>query len=187
VARGRRLLSASASPGDEGLPCAVLFPDLVHLPDQTALRCLVRAYSSCGAALFGLRVTTEGELFGRTAAVELAEPLLSPAAFAEARASGRPLRITAVRPASGAPGEIVTTFAQIETPAFAAAVEAHCRTSAGLLDDRGLLRALGALAEAGALYGVLLPGEIIDLGTLPGYLAAARRFFGGDARLREVS
>ena len=44
--------------------------------------------------------------------------------------------------------------------------------------------ALARLAAAGGLYGVLLPGEVVDLGSLPGYLDAVRRFLDHRAALR---
>jgi len=176
-----------------GTGIAVLFPDLVHLPDQTALRRLTAAHAACGAAVFGLRTVERTETLGSTAVVCLQEPLLTPSALAEARASGRPLRIVDVRAKeqceSGFPdgtrGELVTTFGQIQTPAFAQAVQARCRVAPSApLADAHLLPALRDLASKGELYGVLLPGEILDLGTMPGYLHAATRFLTGTARLR---
>jgi UTP-glucose-1-phosphate uridylyltransferase len=168
---------------------AVLFPDLVHLPDQTALARLYAAHEACGAAVFGLRLATGADQLGATAAVRLEQPL-GPADLEAARASGRPLRIREVGPKLGVPDELCTTFAQIQSPAMTRAIEARCRTgstSGAPLDDSQLVPALNELSAGGALYGVLLPGEIIDLGNMPGYLDAARRFLSGTARLRGLS
>jgi len=161
---------------------AVLFPDLVHLPDQTALAQLCAAHAACGGAVFGLRIAAPGEPLASSAAVRLRE---TPEQLAEARASGRPLRIFGVGPATGAAGEILTTFGQIHTPSLGAAIAAHCRPSVeGPLQDARFVMALDALAAAGGLFGVLLSGEVLDLGSLPGYLAASGRFLSGTARLR---
>lgn len=93
----------------------------------------------------------------------------------------------------------MTTFGQISTPALDRAITAHCRSGKNaalpslpsfplfpLFDDTNFLAALDDLAAAGELYGVLLPGEILDLGTLPGYLDAVARFLSGAARLRGI-
>jgi UTP-glucose-1-phosphate uridylyltransferase len=166
-------------------PCAVLFPDLVHLPDQTALKRLVAAHAACGAAVFGLRLAVPGEATISAAAVRLHEPLTSPGELLAAQKSGRPLRIASVGPATFAAGELLTTFGQIHTDALGEAIEARCRPAAtSPLEDRHFLAALDDLARTGGLYGVLLAGEILDLGTLPGYLDAATRFISGTARLR---
>ena len=89
------------------------------------------------------------------------------------------------RPVANAAGEILTTFGQIHTPSLGAAIAAHCRPSVeGPLQDARFVMALDALAAAGGLFGVLLSGEVLDLGSLPGYLAASGRFLSGTARLR---
>jgi UTP--glucose-1-phosphate uridylyltransferase len=171
-------------------PVAVLFPDLVHLPDQTALVRLVAAYERCGAALFGLRLFSPASSCAPTTAVKLDEPLQTAAQLDEARASGRPLRIRGIGPARGVPGELLTTFGQLHSPALQALIEVHCRPAGDPsrpLDDGKLLLALGELAARGGLYGVLLDGEILDVGNLPGYLDAAGRFLRGAARLRGLS
>lgn len=176
---------------DAALPCAVLFPDLVHLPNQTALQRLAVAHAACGAAVYGLRIAGPNEPVQSTLAVELAEPLTEPAARSLARESGHPLRIARVRKlgVGGArPGELLTTFGQIETPKLREAISTHCRLRPDApLEDAHLLAALDALGAEGGLYGVLLPGEVLDLGSLPGYLEALSRFLDGTARLRELS
>lgn len=184
------LASAEAATADEPpTAVAVLFPDLVHLPDQTALSQLVLAHGQCGAALFGLREVAPDSLCAPTAAVRLAEPL-TPSQRLEAKKSGRPLRLTGVTAATGAADELLTTFGQLHTPQLNAAIEAHCRPGGDRsrpLDDGKLLAALDDLASQGGLYGVLLDGEVVDTGTLPGYLDAAGRFLRGAARLRGLS
>jgi UTP-glucose-1-phosphate uridylyltransferase len=184
VARGRALLTRSDGSDESALPCAVLFPDLLHLPDQTALKTLCAAHSECGAAVIGLRTSPPGDHSSPTTAVRLADPLTTRTAIEAAQKSGRPLRIAGLSRPSAEPLELRTTFAQIETVAFVRAVDKHCRKQPGAaLDDRGLLAALCELAEAGQLYGVLLPGEIVDLGNLRSYVATAARFFTGACRL----
>lgn len=189
VERGLAVSFANAETAEAQTAVAVLFPDLVHLPDQTALSQLAVAHAQCGAALFGLREVAPNSLCAPTAAVRLAEPL-TPSERLEAKKSGRPLRLTGITTATGAPGELLTTFGQLHTPQMNAAIEAHCRPGGDRsrpLDDGKLLAALDDLASQGGLYGVLLDGEVVDTGTLPGYLDAAGRFLRGAARLRGLS
>lgn len=176
VARG---LALTAS------PCAVVFPDLIHLPDQTALTRLFAAHAACGQAVIGLRAPPPGGLPGNAVAVELPPEFASPAAREHAAATATPLPIRAVGPRRGVPGELLTTFGQIQTAALDAAIDDCCRRHPGApLADDGLLSALAQLAAAGGLYGALLPGEVVDLGSLPGYLDAVRRFLDHRAALR---
>jgi len=166
-------------------PCAVVFPDLIHLPDQTALARLFAAHAVCGQAVIGLRAAPADAFPGNAVAVELPPEYMSPAALEHATATGAPLPIRAVGLRRGVPGELLTTFGQLQTAAFDAAIESCCRRHpAGPLADDGLLAALAQLAAAGGLYGVLLPGEVVDLGSLPGYLEAVRRFLDHRAALR---
>jgi len=166
-------------------PCAVVFPDLIHLPDQTALARLFAAHAACGQAVIGLRTPPPGAFPGNAVAVELPPEYASPAAREQAMATGAPLPIRAVGPRRGVPGELLTTFGQIQTGALDAAIEACCRRHPGApLADEGLVAALARLAGQGGLYGVLLPGEVVDLGSLPGYLDAVRRFLDHRAALR---
>jgi UTP-glucose-1-phosphate uridylyltransferase len=179
----RGLLALTAT-GHRDQAVAVLFPDLVQLPDQTALVRLVAGYAECRQALFGLRRAVENEPPTSTVAVQL-EAKLSEGELDSALRRGQPLRIVALGPARGVAGELLTTFGQIQSPAMSAAIEAHCRRQPGApLEDRYLAAALASLATSGGLYGVLIPGEIIDLGSLPSYLAASRRFLDGGAKLR---
>lgn len=170
VERGQAALGAQ----DETV--AVLFPDLLHLPDQTALKHLLAAHAEVGEALFGLRQVRAGDLATPTAAVRVTE-----------LPGKQALRVVELGRPTGAPGELLTTFGQLQTPALGRAIERCCRRQAGAtLDDSGLLAALNELARAGELYGALLPGEVLDLGTLPSYLDASRRFLSGAGRLREL-
>jgi UTP--glucose-1-phosphate uridylyltransferase len=160
-------------------PCAVLFPDLIHLPDQTGLAELQAAHAACGEAVIGLRVTSPAAP-GNTAAVTVPEGY-----SAALRQPGAPLPICAVGPARGAPGELLTTLGQIHTTALGDAIEACCRPHRdGPLADGGFLNALDRLARAGKLYGTVLSGEVIDLGSLPGYLDAVARFATGARTFR---
>jgi UTP-glucose-1-phosphate uridylyltransferase len=173
VARGRALTA---------LPYAVLFPDLLHLPDQTALSRLAAAHAACGQAVIGLR-RAEPTPAGNTVAVTV------PPEFGQRLAQGllhsEPLPLCGVGPARGLPGELVTTFGQIHTPALEDAIVECCRAQPGApLADSAFVHALDRLARAKGLYGVLLPGQVLDLGSLPGYLDAATRFLSGAARLR---
>ncbi|HNN90807.1 MAG TPA: NTP transferase domain-containing protein [Pseudomonadota bacterium] len=164
---------------------AVLFPDLLHLPDQTALAGLVAAYQQTGQAVFGLRRAEPAGPQGSTLAVQLAPPFdeLAPAAIP----TGTPLPIRALRPSTGQPNELLTTFGQIQTPAWDAALARFCRDAAtGTLRDGGFLAALNALASDGGLCGTLLPGTVLDLGSLPGYAAAVHHFSVAGARLRRL-
>lgn len=182
VERGIGALPPSPSDGPFAA-VAVLFPDLLHLPDQTALGGLVAAYQQTGQAVFGLRRAEPVGPQGSTLAVQLATPFdgLAPAAIP----MGTPLPIRALRPSTGQPDELLTTFGQIQTPAWDAALARFCRDSAtGTLRDGGFLAALNALASDGGLCGTLLPGAVLDLGSLPGYAAAVHHFSVAGARLR---
>lgn len=184
VERGIAALPPSLPPHPEGA-VAVLFPDLLHLPDQTALGALQAAHAQTGQAVFGLRRAQPQSLVGTTLAVQLGPPYaaLPPAALPP----GTPLPIVGLRPSRGQPDELLTTFGQVQTPAWAAALDRHCRPHpAGPLHDAGFLAALNALAGEGGLCGTLLPGEVLDLGSLPGYAAAVRHFSVASARLRDV-
>lgn len=171
-----------------GMPCAVVFPDLVHLPDQTALARLFAAHAACGEAVIGLRPPDPAAPVGNTVAVTLAPEYASAGARQQAAASGAPLPICGVGPVQGVPGELLTTFGQIHTQALDAAIAACCRPRPDVpLIDSGLVHALNRLATQGLLYGVLLPGEIVDLGSLSGYLEASGRFLSRRAALRGLS
>ena len=178
---GLRALDPGASQAD----VAVLFPDLLHLPDQTALSHLCAAHRQTGRAVFGLRRAQPDDRPGSTLAVRLAAPFCGlPTADLPLSI---PLPIVALQPASGHADELLTTFGQVQTPAWNQALDRHCRhADTGALQDTGFLSALNALAREGELFGAILPGQILDLGTLSGYAAAVQRFSVASNRLRDV-
>lgn len=168
-----------------GMPCAVVFPDLIHLPDQTALARLFAAHAACGQAVIGLRCADPKATVGNTVAVTLAPEYASASAMQRAEATGTPLPIWSVGPPRGTPGELLTTFGQIHTKAFDDAIAACCRPRPDVpLADGGMMHALHRLARQGLLFGVLIPGEVIDVGSLGGYLEAAERFLSRRATFR---
>lgn len=178
-----RGLAALPAPTSDATATAVLFPDLLHLPDQTALTVLQAAYRQTGGAVFGLRRAQAAGPQGSTLAVQIAAPYADRASADLPTAT--PLPIVSLRPSQGRPDELLTTFGQIQTPAWDAALDRYCRDPLiSVLRDGGFLAALNALAAAGGLWGTLLPGDLLDLGSLAGYAAAARFFSVAGCRLR---
>lgn len=179
------LRALAVVPGASQAAVAVLFPDLLHLPDQTALSHLCSAHRQTGRAVFGLRRAQPDDRPGSTLAVRLAAPFCDlPTADLPL---STPLPIVALQPASGHPQELLTTFGQVQTPAWNQALDRHCRDAdTGTLQDAGFLSALNALASEAGLFGILIPGQILDLGTLSGYAAAVQRFSVASSRLRDV-
>lgn len=161
---------------------AILYPDLVHLPDQRGLRTLQAAHAACGRAVYGLyEAGSNGGRHGPSARVRVAGPRPDGPLL-----PGEVCRIERVAPA-GAPGEpgLRTTFGTIHTRELSEVLDRAARPAPGLpLSDGMLIEALNALCAQGGLYGVMMPGEVVDLGHPAGYLDAARRFAGGEARLR---
>ncbi len=146
---------------------AVLYPDIIHLPDQTALSALMAAHATRPEATwFALvrRTPENTHRLGASACVEVA-PL-----------GGGRHRITAVGAGEGA---WHTTFAEIRGPAHQALLDA------GPLDDTRVLPVLASLAERGLLYGLEVPGGFLDLGIRAGFDDAIQRFAAGGARWRE--
>ncbi len=181
------------------LPCAVLYPDLVYLPDQRGLVALLGAHARCGEMVFGLYQAPTDEAARARRGPSARAILAGEAERGEAARDGAddragPRRIVKVEAPAGPPTarEVRTTFGYIHTEACTEALERACRPESGAagvktnapLDDRRYLDALNWLASAGTLYGVMLPGEVLDLGVAPGYLDAARRFAAGEAHLR---
>ncbi len=166
VARGLALLNDPEA-------FAVLYPDYLHLPDQRALSQLALHAPEGDAVVFGLTEVTEASaarsgLTARAITAPLAGPLR---------------RIVALE-ATGAlePGAVHTTFAELRGPCYAAALD---RTLHGASPRDGVhLEVLGELARRGLLFGVMLDGDILDLGVMAGYEDAARRFEAGAARWR---
>ena len=178
-------LALALDPGASQAAVAVLFPDLLHLPDQTALSHLCSAHRQTGRAVFGLRRAQPDDRPGSTLAVRLAAPFCDlPTADLPL---STPLPIVGLQPACGHPGELLTTFGQVQTPAWNQALDRHGRDAdTGTLQDAGFLSALNALAAEAGLFGTLIPGQILDLGTLSGYAAAVQRFSVASSRLRDV-
>lgn len=189
------------------LPCVVLFPDMLWAQHRSEARTarpglasLLAAHEACGQAVYGLHRLRSGSPHGPTTAVELHDgPLreriaellaLPPETPWPEELLGVPLPIRRLRP----PAEIErpaqtlwTTLAQVHTTTARTAIEAVCRTDPRQpLDDRHLLGALNQLAERGQLQGALLPGEVLDLGTLPGYLDATQRLAAGRVDLLSI-
>lgn len=174
-----------------GEPCAVLYPDLVRLApvgegDDGAgegaagagLRALLDAHARCGAPVFGCYEAQGPALDApRGPSAQLLVDEAPPPGPAPVR--------RALSPAGPpAPGELRSTFAYVHDGAFSAALEAAARPAPGAaLGDDGLLPALGLLAAEGRLFAQRLPGLVLDLGTMAGYLDAAARVAAGRARL----
>ncbi|HEV8321551.1 MAG TPA: sugar phosphate nucleotidyltransferase [Myxococcota bacterium] len=181
--RGRMALPAG--------PCAVLFPDLVHLPDQRALLTLLQAHDACHETVFGLcdaGAATPGRM-GASARVDLLEEEDHDTLNDRPPDPGVPRRIAAVYSGDTppAPGELRTTFGLVETAAYIEALALVARPGEGSpLDDDRYLDALNRLAGEGRLYGTMLPGEVLDLGVPAGYQDAVRRFALGEARWRDL-
>lgn len=200
VERGQRAVGARLWAD----PCAVLYPDLLHLPDQRALAALLRAHAACGAEATVFAVHDAGRpglRHGSAARVELdltglgaspgAPSAVDPAAQAallRALRPGTPLPIRRLVSTSGPaqPGELRTTFGEVQGAALGRLLHQEGRGADGRLDDRAYFTILNRLAQAGQLFGTVLPGEVLDLGTAAGYRDAARRFGAGEATLREL-
>jgi UTP-glucose-1-phosphate uridylyltransferase len=158
VARGAALLPAG--------PYAVLYPDYVHLPDQTGLAQLLRHADPTRGSLFAVHTLDDARAhrFGATARVTCDVSH----------------RITAVAATPSPHGTAThTVFAEVRG-------EAHLRAlAAGPLDDGRVLPLLQELARAGQLHGLPLTGEVLDLGVRAGYDDAVERFTSGTARWRD--
>jgi NDP-sugar pyrophosphorylase family protein len=146
VARGRALLG----PGS----FAVLYPDWIALPDQSALARLVAAEGDVGGSVIGLVRRT---------------PLLGPTARATATSLDRVRRIESL---DRGLGDVHTGFAEIRGEGMRLPVS----------DDENL-DAWNEVARAGALHGVLVD-DVLDVGTLAGYEDAVQRFSDGRAAWR---
>lgn len=160
----------------DGASYAVLYPDYIALPDQTGLAQLIERRPGPESTLFALyEVTPErAARAGRTA-------------FAVTAPGSGPLRQILrleARPAL-VPGATHTTFAEIRGPAHGAALSELIEGGAD--PDEGInLALLNRLAAAGTLFGLVLGGDILDLGVMPGYTDAVARFESGEARWRRA-
>jgi len=162
VARGRAAIACDR--------VAVLYPDMLHLPDQTGLRRVAEAAGTSEATWYALvrRTPERAARMGRSARVDT-----------EPRGGGRH-RILAVHADPGdRPGALHTVLVELRGP----------REEALLADRRGagdaaLLPVLRRLAEEGLLFGLELPGDVLDVGIPAGYLDGVDRFDRGRARWR---
>ena len=142
----------------------VLFPDYLHLPDQRALATLL-------AALDGL--PPEASAYPLVRRGPQHAGLLGPTASVITEGSGAWLRIASVG-AAQARG-LHTVFAELRGTE-------HSRRLAG--GDEGIGSLLQGLARDGLLYGVELPGEVLDIGIPGGHADAVARFADGRAAWR---
>lgn len=146
---------------------AVLYPDIVHLPDQTALSALLEARGTRPEATWFALVRRRADNQHR----------LGPSACVEVVPTGGGRhRITSV---AAGEGLWHTTFAEIRGPAHQALLDA------GPLEDTRVLPILQALAERDLLYGLEVPGDFLDLGIRTGFDDATHRFATRAARWRE--
>ncbi|GEM_PF-2396472 len=160
VARGRGALGVDR--------VAVVYPDMLHLPDQRGLARLVRAADGTGGTWYGLvrRTPERAARMGRSARVETT-PL------------GDGLhRVTAVYATPGPPGALHTVLAELRCAREEELLLARRREG-----DAGLLPVLARLAAEGLLYGAELH-DVLDAGIPAGYLDAKARFDEGRARWR---
>ncbi len=149
---------------------AVLYPDYVALPDQTALALLLKASRAAAGSWFGLvrRTPEVAARFGRTARVRTRP------------GPGGHHRVVAVEACSEpADGSLHTCFAEIRCARHVGELEVSPP------DDSRTLAVLNELAGAGAMFGVELPGFILDAGIPAGYDDACARFSAG-ARWRRL-
>ncbi len=141
----------------------VLFPDYVALPDQRGLAALLDGVAGlpAEASAYGLHRRRSNSCLGPSASVGT-EP------------AGDCLRIASVEGAK--PDGLHTALAELRGTE-------HTRRIAG--GDGGIMELLSGLARERLLFGVELPGDLIDIGTLPGHADAVRRFEDGRAAWRE--
>ena len=156
VERGRSVLGADRF--------VVLFPDYVHLPDQRALAVFLEHVTDLPpeASAYPLlrRGPQDAERLGPTASVV-------------ADSHGGLLRIGSVGAAR--PTGLHTVFAELRGTE-------HSRRLAG--GDEGIGALLEGLARDGLLFGVELPGQVLDIGVPGGHADAVARFADGRARWR---
>jgi hypothetical protein len=157
VERAREVLAADRF--------VVLFPDYVHLPDQTAL-----------AVFLGLvdQLPPEATVYPLVRRGPQHEGRLGPTASVTGRADGELLRIESVGGVQ--PAGLHTVFAELRGTE-------HSRRLAG--GDEGIGTLLQGLADDGLLFGVELPGEVLDIGVPGGHADAVARFAAGGARWRQ--
>jgi plasmid stabilization system protein ParE len=164
VERGRARLS--------GGRVAVVYPDMLHLPDQRGLQQVARAAAAhdVDGTWYALvrRTPERAARMGRSARVETL-PL----------GDGRH-RVTAVHGTlAHEPGALHTVLLELRCPREEALLAA--RRADG---DGALLPVLKQLAEEGLLFGLEPTGDVLDAGIPSGYTDASERFERGRARWR---
>jgi UTP-glucose-1-phosphate uridylyltransferase len=156
---------AAAVLGTERL--AVVFPDFVHLPDQTGLGQVLAAAAPLPetASFYAVfrKTRSRAARMGGSARVEL----------------GEGNAVTEVGGAADTADPWHTGLVELRGTEFA-------RRVAGL-GDRGVLDLLRGLAADGQLYGAPLTGELLDIGVPAGFRDAAARFHRGEAQWRDAT
>lgn len=196
VERGRALLP----PG----PYAVLFPDYVHLPDQSGLRQLIRAWRARGERSMAIGVyqvlAHHVGIMGRTSRVRFTaadvpgEALQRGAGEASAAsvpgpAPGCSARVGLLESGSASVGAWHTTFAEVRGAAYEDALgwvlaQQGEATQGRDASDVAHLAALRRLVSLGEFWGVRLSGDVLDMGIPSGYAHLRTLFEQGDARWR---
>jgi len=142
----------------------VLFPDYVHLPDQTALATLLGAVEE---------LPSEASAYPLVRRAAQHDGRLGPTASVTGRRVGGLLRIETV--GGMRPTGLHTVFAELRGTE-------HSRRLAG--GDEGIGSLLQGLADDGLLFGVELPGDVLDIGVPGGHADAVARFADGRAAWR---
>ncbi len=144
----------------------VLFPDYVHLPDQTAVATFLRRIHELPPEASAYPLVRRGpQHAGR----------LGPTASVTGTVQGGLLRIEAVGGVRDS--GLHTAFAELRGTE-------HSRRLAG--GDEGIGSLLQGLADDGLLFGVELPGEVLDIGVPGGHADAVARFADGRASWRRL-
>lgn len=156
VERGRAALSAER--------LVVLFPDSIHLPDQTGLATLLRFAAGLPPEASAYPLQRRGPQHAHR---------LGPTASVVAVEQGSVTRIESVGPVRSS--GLHTALAELR------GTEHTARAAGG---DEGIGALLQGLARDGLLFGVELPGDVLDVGVPGGYADAVERFADGRARWR---
>ncbi len=139
----------------------VLFPDYLHLPDQTGLAAVLDQLAGLPEEASAYPLVRRGPEHGGR---------LGPTASVSGAMQGPWLRIQEVGPSR--PRGLHTIFAELRGTE-------HTRRLAG--GDEGIGSLLSGLAADGLLFGVQLPGDVLDLGIPAGHADAVARFHSGRA------
>lgn len=134
----------------------VLFPDFVHLPDQTALRTILERSAE---------LPPEATVYGLLDKTPASATRLGPSAAVQGESRGGVVQIERVGSATTVGPH--TCFAELRGTE-------HSRRLQG--GDDGIAALLQGLADDGLLFGVPLPGDVLDVGIPAGYADAVARF-----------